>query len=101
MYPNTMIHRFFLVIGFIYLTMCPHSYDVTEGSFKYSAIGSRVQSLDSRYQRECDTSMPPAVEVCALGGSVAAADSIGLFRHTSEHPHKISTDPLSSIKLRL
>jgi hypothetical protein len=101
MYPNTKIHRFFLVMGFAYLTMCPHSYDVTEGSFKYSAIGSRVQSVDQRSQREGNQSMPHLMAMVALGRTSVSTESTSLlFRVCENLPIKLS-DPLSTIKLRL
>jgi hypothetical protein len=101
MYPNTRINRFFVVIGFIYLTMCPHAYDVNEGSFKYSAIGSRVQSVDQRSQREGNSSMPHLMAVVALGRTSVSTESTSLLCHVCKNIPITLSDPLSTIKLRL
>ncbi len=101
MLRDIKIHRLLLVMGFVYLTMCPHSGEVTDGLFDYSAIGSRIQSLDSRQQRECDHSAPAVMTVWAPGGSTVAPETAGLFIPVSENPHTVSTDPLFGSKLRL
>jgi hypothetical protein len=92
---------FFLVIGLMYLTMCPHSYEVTAGVFEYSAISSRIESLDQKNHRDAHDKMPHSMAEIAFGGNTVAAESAHLLCRVYENPTIIKAPPLASIKLRL
>ncbi len=95
------ICKWFLVIGFVYLTMCPHAYELTDGLFKYKAVSSRIQNLDNKQQRACDSSMPAAMTAFAPGGPMAIPDTGLLYRFFESPRIEPGTSPLFSVKLRL
>ena len=91
----------FLLIGLVYLTMCPHSHEVTAGVFKYSAISSRIESLDQRTHRELHSKTPHTMAEIAFGGNTDAVDSAYMLCRAYENHPIIKAPPLASIKLRL
>jgi hypothetical protein len=94
-------HRLFLVIGLVYLTMCPHSYEVTAGVFEYSAIGSRIERLDQKNHRDAHDKMPHTMAELAFSGNTEAVESAHMLCRAYENPQKIKANQLVSIKLRL
>lgn len=93
--------EFFLLIGLAYLTMCPYSYEVTAGVFEYSAIGSRIESLDQRTHRDSHSKTPHTMAELAFGGNTDAADSAYMVCRVYEEPKIIKAPPLANIKLQL
>ena len=91
----------FLVIGLLYLTMCPQSPEVTAGVFEYSAIGSIIESLDQRTHRDLYSKTPHTIAEIAFGGNTVAAESAHLLCRVYENLAIINDWPLASIKLRL
>ena len=94
-------HGLFLIIGLVYLTMCPHSDEVTAGLFEYSAIGSRIESLDQRTHRDLHSKTPHTMAEIAFGGNTDAVDSAYMLCHVYEKHPIIKNNPLASIKLQL
>ncbi len=94
-------HGWLLVIGLVYLTMCPHSYEVTAGVFEYSAISSRIISLDQKNHRDAHDKMPHTMAELAISGNTVAAESAHLLCRVYEEPKIIKAPPLANIKLQL
>jgi hypothetical protein len=94
-------HGLFLVIGLVYLTMCPHSYEVTAGIFEYTAIGSRIESLDQRTHRDSLCKTPHTMAEIAFGGNTDAVDAAYMLCRAYENHPIIKNNPLASIKLLL
>jgi hypothetical protein len=94
-------HRMLLVIGFIYLTMCPHSYEVNSGFFDYSAVGNRITSIEQRTQRECHLNIPHAAVCYPAHNLFNTLESTCRFNPSYETLQNISLTPLSCVKLQL
>lgn len=91
----------FLVIGLAYLTMCPYTDEVNAGVFEYSAIGSRIESLDQRTHRDLHSKTPHTMGEIAFGGNTNAVDSAYMLCRVYEEPKIIKAPPLANIKLQL
>lgn len=94
-------HGWLMVLGLVYLTMCPHSYEVTAGEFEYRAIGSRIERLDQKTYREFHHKMPHTIAELGFSENTDALEPAHMLCRVYENPHIIKTSPLSSIKLRL
>lgn len=91
----------FLILGLVYLTMCPHSYEVIAGVFEYNAIGSRIISLDQKNHRDAHDKMPHTMAGLAFSGNTVAAELAHLLCRAYEGPKIIKATPLANIKLQL
>jgi hypothetical protein len=94
-------HRMLLVLGFIYLTMCPHSYEVNSGFFDYSAVGNRIESNDQRTQRECHLNIPHAAVCYHAHNLFDTLESSCRINPSYEARQNINLTPLSCVKLQL
>ena len=94
-------HRMLLVIGFIYLTMCPHSYKINNGFFDYSAVGKRIESIDQRTHRECHLNIPLAAVYSPAHNLFDPLESTCRFNPLYEARQNINLIQLSCVKLQL
>jgi GTP cyclohydrolase FolE2 len=94
-------HGLLLVIGLVYLTMCPHSYEMTAGVFEYSAIGTKIERLDQKNHRDAHDKKPHAMAEHASSGNTVAAESAHTLCRVYAPPPIIKTNLLASIKLQL
>lgn len=92
---------FFLVLGLAYLTMCPHSAEVTAGLFEYTAIGCKIQSLEQKTYRDSHSKTPHTMAEIACGGNTDAVDSAYMLCRAYENHPRTKNNPLAGIKLLL
>ena len=94
-------HRMLLAIGFIYLTICPHSYEINKGLFDYSAVGNRIESIEQRTHREGPLNIPHAAAYTPAHNLFKNSESTCRFNPLYGTPQNISLTQLSCVKLQL
>ena len=94
-------HRMLLVLGFVYLTMCPNA-DVIGNYFNdHTMLGNRIGSFDQRGHREYHQNIPHAAAQIPAQNLFETIGSSSRLYFDSLSPQDIHLTPLSCVKLQL
>lgn len=90
-----------LVLGFVYLTMCPNGDVIGNYVNDHNVLGSRIEGFEQRSHRECQQNIPHAAVQLPAQHLFETIGLSGRFHFVFLSFQDTCSQPFSCIKLQL